>query len=688
MDYVHTKANAHVIMIASKEVFSLMDLKKPERRFRPEIEGVRTVATLLVAIYHIWLGRVSGGIDVFFIISGFLITTSLLSRLERKGAIDYGDFMLGLARRLFPQALFVVGFIMSISLVILPKVEWGNLHTHMIASVFYFENWRLALDSVDYLARDQSASPFQHYWSLGVQMQFYILWMFLFSFLYVIAKKWLKLPLRKTVLFVLLLLFTVSLTYSIVKTSANQPWAYFDTFARMWEFSIGGMLALLLPYLRFTKKVVVPIGWIGLLIICTTGIVLPVSTVFPGYLALVPISGVIFIIIASNTETKWGVDRFLGFQPFQALGSLTYGIYLWHWPLLIFYQQYTGAMKVPLIHGVILLSVSIFLSYLSTNFLEKPMMKMDIRVMKKQVVSVLTIMLLGIGMIGGGSYYYIESVKAQTIELDEGREDYPGALAVYYDLEVKEGVEPIPSALDIKMDLPAFYSHQECLGKDGVEVKKCSYGSLENPDYIVALVGGSHSGHWFPALEILAEELNFQIDLYNHDGCRFTNEDPGNQLTDTCLEWNENLIETLKVERPDLVFTTSTITNRDFVLDGYIAQWKALEGYTTIFGVRDNPRLVEDAPSCVEREENPLDCGIPRDEGVSKKIPWEGDDNIPSNVIFADLTDYFCNETICPPVIGNIIVYRDNNHITAEYAKTLAVPLRDHLAEALKQLEK
>ena len=173
------------------------------------------------------------------------------------------------------------------------------------------------------------------------------------------------------------------------------------------------------------------------------------------------------------------------------------------------------------------------------------------------------------------------------------------------------------------MDLPSFYDQKECLGKDEIEVKKCCYGEMADPDYTIALVGGSHSGHWFPALEILAEGMNFKLDLYIHDGCRFTNEDALNHLTEKCLDWNANLIKHLKEDPPDLVFTTSTLNKRDTVPVGYIGQWKQLEGITTIFAVRDNPRMKKDIPSCLESADDPLDCAITRDEGVSKVVPWE-----------------------------------------------------------------
>ena len=141
----------------------MKDLKIPLKRYRPEVEGVRTVATLLVAVYHIWLGRVSGGIDVFFVLSGFLITTSLLSRVERTGSVGFVNFIVGLAKRLFPQALFVTLAVGISAIFIIPKVQWESFISHIFASTFYFENWRLAIDSVDYLARDNATSPLQHF---------------------------------------------------------------------------------------------------------------------------------------------------------------------------------------------------------------------------------------------------------------------------------------------------------------------------------------------------------------------------------------------------------------------------------------------------------------------------------------------------------------------------------------------
>lgn len=222
----------------------MVDLKVPEKRYRTEIEGLRTIATLLIAIYHICLGRVSEGVDVFFVLSGFLITMSLISKIERTGKIHFGNYLLGLAKRLFPLALTVIIFITGLSIVLLPQVQWDQITSHMLASTLFFENWRLSLDAVDYLAQADVASPFQHFWSMSVQGQFYILWPFLIFLTYILAQKILKTPVRKTLLAVLLIVFVLSLSYSIYITNLNQPWAYFDLLARVWEFSLGGIFAI------------------------------------------------------------------------------------------------------------------------------------------------------------------------------------------------------------------------------------------------------------------------------------------------------------------------------------------------------------------------------------------------------------------------------------------------------------
>ncbi|MGV2620959.1 UNVERIFIED_CONTAM: acyltransferase family protein [Halobacillus marinus] len=662
----------------------MKDLRAPEKRFRPEIEGVRAVAALLVAIYHIWLGSVSGGVDVFFIVSGYLITTSLLSRMVREGSLNVKEYVLGLARRLFPVAFTVLFTVIVLSFIVMPQAQWKQIIAEGFSSAFYFQNWQLAFSSVDYLAQNNLASPFQHFWALSLQGQFYITWPFVIMLAYYLARKVLKTPVRKTLLGVLLVLFTCSIAYSIYKTAVNQPWAYFDTFARAWEFSLGGILSLLLPYLKFKRGISIAMGWVGLAIVVFTGMVVPVSTMFPGYIALLPTMGVIFVIVSAENGGRFGVDKLLGSKPFLKFGGISYGFYLWHFPLLILYYSYFNTDTISTGAGIIVLAITVVLAYVSVNYIEKPIRKLNVRTAKRRIVLALSFFIIPTLALNTAWDLYSSQVKGSAYVV----EDYPGARAVMGDIEPADDKGPYPTPIEVQENLPSFYEDDSCFtytNEEGLEY--CSKGETENPDYTVALVGGSHSGHWFPALEELSKDFNLQIDVYNKDACRFSADDFNGKLNETCVEWNEDLLAKLLEEPPDLVVTTATVGAGDKVPDGYKEQWRKLEGITEVFAIRDNPRMEEDPLICLEQNDSVDDCSVPRREALADVVPWENTEDLPGNVTYADLSDYFCEEDSCKPVIGNVYVYRDEHHIGTLYSKTLAVGLREPLEEALTKVD-
>ncbi|MFA9560422.1 acyltransferase family protein [Evansella sp. AB-rgal1] len=661
------------------------DLRRSEKKFRPELEGVRAVAALLVAIYHIWLGSVSGGVDVFFIVSGYLITTSLLSRMERDGTIHLSEYLLNLGKRLLPLALIVLLFSTILSFLLLPQVQWKQIMSEIYASAFYFQNWLLATNAVDYLAQNNAASPLQHFWALSIQGQFYLTWPLIIFIAFVFAKKVFKTPLRKTLLFVLITIFITSLTYSIFITSQNQPWAYFDTFARVWEFSLGGILALLLPYLSLNKMASTIIGWAGLSIIAFTGILLPVSNVFPGYAALLPISGVVLIIIASENGTKFGVEKLLGSKPLMFFGSISYGFYLWHWPLLIFYYAYFGTDSVTILWGMAILSLTFLLSILSTKLVESPIRGLSLKQSKRKIAFVLLLFLLPV--LAANSYWdlHLEQVE-EAFRQQAVIEDYPGAHVLFKNVVAAEDVQPIGTPLDANSSMPTYHDDGCFVRMDDPGVKVCSYGETNNPDFVIGLVGGSRTGHWFTALEEFAEELNLQIDVYNKNACRFSTQDFDGLLRDSCVEWNEHVVEPLLENPPDLIFTTANVSSGATIPDGYIEMWEKFVGISTIFGIRDNPSMPEDIPKCVEVN-GAEDCAVPRENVLSENPPWENTEGLPSNVYFADLTDYLCDDELCHAVIGNVLVYRDRYHLSTLYVSTLADPLKDHIVKALEQVD-
>lgn len=663
----------------------MADLRVPEKRFRPELEGVRAVAALLVAVYHIWIGSVSGGVDVFFIVSGYLITTSLLSRMVREGRINYLENLLGLAKRLFPLAFTVLAVSAALSIFLLPLSTWRQTIAELFSSMFYFQNWQLANNAVDYLAQNNTASPFQHFWALSIQGQFYVTWPIVITLVYLLATKILKTPVRKTLLAVLSVIFLASLSYSVYITAVNQPWAYFDTFARAWEFSLGGMLALMLPYLKFPDRAHLIMGWVGLAIIAFTGMVLPVSTVFPGFAALLPTGGVILVIIASENGQAFGVQKLLGSKPFQYFGSISYGFYLWHWPLLVFYYAYFNTDTVTTPAGLTILGITFILSVLTIRLVEKPVREMPIKHSKKRLSKVLVALMTPAILIGlsWGVFVQASSSNDEPVTI----EDNPGARAVLENIQPAEDAELQPDFLSAKEDLPTFYSNKDCFltGSVSSKLKECSFGVTENPEHVVALVGGSHSGHWFPALEAIAEELNMRIDVFNKDACRFSSGDFDGQLDEACMTWNDNLQERLMADPPDLIFTTATVNSGDTVPKGYINKWKEFEGVAEIFAVRDNPRMKVDPTLCLD-ELSVDNCSVERSKALSDVVPWENTEGIPDNVTFADMSEYFCTDDTCPPVVGNVLVYRDKHHLTTLYSQTMGPALKEHLEPALENL--
>lgn len=661
-----------------------MDLYKiPDRKFRPEIEGLRAVASLLVAIYHIWLGNVSGGVDVFFVVAGFLITTSLLGRYERHDKIDFSGFILRLSKRLFPAA-FTVLFVIGIGCILwMPQVRWGQTVGELIASALYFENWQLAVNSVDYLAQNNEASPFQHFWAMSLQGQFYIIWPLLLFLTIIAAKHIFKKQVRPAFLITLIIVFTMSFIYSIYLTEVNQPWAYFDTFTRVWEFSIGGIVALLIANINLNKTVSFVLSWLGLFGLISCGLILQVSTVFPGYAALWPVLSAIFILVAGNRGGSFGAHRLLSSKPFVKFGGISYSFYLWHWPILVFYFILTGNTQASFIHGLLIMLLAMILSYVTTEFIEKPVRNRKSLNIKWKTAIVSLAFMAPVLILSGFWSNVIADKNAELANIAHD-ENYPGALVTEYpELAVDGDVPVAPTPLQARNDTPDVYEDGCHQGSGKSEVIECEYGDTENPEYTIALVGGSHSAHWLPALQGFAEEENIKIMTYSKSGCRFSSDE---FEAEDCTEWNTKVMKVILDLKPDLVFTTADAAQSEEVPKGYVDNWEILNEHDIpVFAIRDNPRLPEDVPSCVEEYgKDAAECKIEREKTVPENGPWSKLDNPPENVHYADLSNRFCDEEYCLPVIGNVLVYTDNHHISATFSSTLAPFVREELMPVLE----
>ncbi|XXL52067.1 acyltransferase family protein [Mammaliicoccus lentus] len=472
-----------------------------ERKFRPEIEGLRVVAALLVAIYHIWFGKVSGGVDVFFVVSGFLITTSIISRYNKEGEFKFLPYIKGLIKRLFPSVLTVICVTAIMSFFFLPQSILGKTIKEIFASLFYYQNWQLALSSTDYLDKDQMKTPVEHFWAMSIQGQFYIIWFILFSAIFLLYKKKKNLNIINIMNLFLGTIFITSLIYSIYLTHVNQQWAYFHTFTRVWEFSLGGLLAINLSKIKVNRYIASIIGWVGLFGLILTGILFDVSTMFPGYIALWPMLCAVFILVSGNHETKFGIKRFLGSPAMVKIGGLSFGLYLWHWVILSFYQ-YHNDNRPGVFIGICIILLSWLLSYLMTRYIEKPIRtnQNDKKSFKKMGVG------LAVNICVLAALYVIILNSPFDKEKEALSKTYPGAMAIDKKMQGNNESEHIPNFSDIRDETPDSSKDKvhQAIGKSKVLVGE--YGEKENYDKTIALVGSSHAEHWLGALQQAAKE--------------------------------------------------------------------------------------------------------------------------------------------------------------------------------------
>lgn len=652
-----------------------------ERKFRPEIEGLRVVAALLVAIYHIWFNRVSGGVDVFFVISGFLITTSIISTINRTGEYRFWPYISKLIKRLFPSVFFILGVVLVLSYFLLPESIFGKTIREVVASMFYFQNWQLALSSTDYLDASQMKTPVEHFWALSIQGQFYLIWFLVFSLILFIIKKFKIFNTRKLINFVLGILFLGSLIYSIYLTAVNQPWAYFITFTRVWEFALGGLICVNLSFIKLNKTLATLVGWLGLIGLILTGVIFNVSEMFPGYIALWPMICAFFIIVSGTHDTRYGVKRFLGSPIMIKLGSISFGIYLWHWVLLEFYRY--NVQETPgIIVGILIIVVSIILSFLMTRFIEEPIRNSNnnrFSFKRLGIMGSINLILIGALLIG----VYIEQNNLEQKITDK---NYPGALAVKAKIEVPD-LEPIPAFSNVFDDLPLAHLDGSNQGLKKSELKIGEYGEKDNYDATIALIGSSHSEHWLGAILEATKNENYRVLNMTRSGTRFST---GYSADDLKGMWVNNVLDYLKDSDVDLVIAHATAADasNDKIHQQMIDQLQYVkdEYGIEVLAVRDNPRYSFNVLESLETEgleETTRKMNLEdnqKDDSYWRKFEEEN-----NSLYKIDLTDYFKVDNKFQPVIGNIRIYRDNKHITNTYSESFGPIFEEKINEILQQ---
>jgi peptidoglycan/LPS O-acetylase OafA/YrhL len=675
--------------------------------FRPDIQGLRAVAVVLVLLSHAGFGFAAGGyvgVDVFFVLSGFLITSLLVKEVFDTGKISIAGFYARRARRILPAASVVTIATVLGAWLWFPVTRLEAVMQDAFTVIVYVVNYRFVAEQTEYLNADQMPSPFQQFWSLAVEEQFYVVWPLLLLGLLILVKRH---PGKfvNTGIAVSAGIFALSLVLSVLITEQSQPVAYYAAHTRAWELAAGAFLALTLPTLKKTPKF---LGWalgiVGLAAVVAAGVLYDDATPFPGYTALLPVAGTMLVIVAGTGIGGGPVSSLLGTAPFQFFGRISYSLYLWHWPILILIPLAVGAEpSVGL--NVVLLLATVAVAQLSYLYVEEPIR--NARPIKASnmwgLVTGVVCSLLGIAMVITMTVGFtkvppeddpvdldaVEEVE-DVSEIEQRLQDGLTVSSVPADLE--------PSLTGAETDEPVIYGDGCHLDFDTVEPPgECAYGDTES-DTTVVLMGDSHAAQWFPALEPIAAERGWKLLVRTKSSCTPADISVYNTVTDSaypgCDEWRDNVFEEIEEIKPAMVVLSGEDRpelpdSEDDSPERWGQAWTdtvdrigAAAGQTV--ALTDTPRSPsgDPIPECIALHEQEVqECVMDRAEAIddsgNRVAAIAAQQEAGATVV--ETVGWFCYGGECPVITGNTLVYRDSHHMSTPYARSLTTLVGDEL---------
>jgi len=684
----------------------------PHTGFRPDIEGLRAVAVTLVVLGHAGLPFLHGGyvgVDVFFVISGFLITTLLVKELAGTGRISLSRFYARRAARLLPASTLVVVATLVASWLWLPPTRFKGISFDALFSTFYGINWRLAAVGTDYLNAADPPSPLQHLWSLAVEEQFYLVWPLLLGLIWAWRKR------RRPIAVALGVIIAVSLAVSVAQSETSAPWAYFGAHTRAYELAIGALVAIVGGRAaRLPRAAGIALTWVGLGAVVVAALIFDDNTTFPGYAALLPVLGTAAVIAGGTSRSRAGAVAALGTWPFQQVGKLSYAWYLWHWPVLMIGPA-ALAVNPTVKVNLALAAGSLLLAYASFLVLENPVRNLAwIKARARRGVA--------LGVLLSGSVAALALIATNlTPPLPTGPAgvDTIGVVAAAADPEaalidlVKKAVNErripsnmVPSVTDANPDVPRVYADGCSLDYYKTkQVNACSYGDPQGKQAIY-LIGDSHGAHWFPAFDAIAKKHAMRFVSLTKSGCqaptvRMANKVLKREYTE-CFEWRNWVLDKIRQDKPAMVILSSNGSDEGGLIDAagnripakghdddalWVAGWRTTIQRISapdrkIVVLEDTPWPYRSAPDCAALFPRELSkCARPasaalyepaRRAEVAKLATGLG-----ATVI--DPMPWFCTRTTCPIVVGNVLVYKDFSHISTYYARTLVPVLERKL---------
>lgn len=692
---------------------------------RTDIEGLRAIAVLLVLLFHAGVPGMSGGytgVDVFFVVSGFLITSLMLNERTESGRISLSAFYSRRIRRILPMSSIVAVVTLAASWLWLEPLRMRGLAADVLASAGFSSNFVFAHRGADYLQSTLPPSPLQHFWSLAVEEQFYVAWPALIVVACLGVGRERAGMLRLRIALVSTVVAVGSFVTCMSLMDENQVWAFYRPHARAFELSVGALLAAV-PAVQgsLVRRIEALFAWGGLVAVVATAFVFDETTRFPGPWALVPVVGTALVLRGGDT-TNWAPDSVLRFAPFQWMGSRSYSAYLWHWPILIIGAAAIGR-DLGIMEGLVCVAMALALSELSYRYVENPIRR------RRSLVGTRAFAMGGAFLlVVGGTGLFVRNnppslgtgpaattpVLTTATSTTTAGGDAPApaggttttvaesAPMITNDRTTLQAVHDalyvtrVPSNLTPSVggalnDMPVIYDNDCHAGFSTVTPKDCVFGDPASTT-VIGLYGDSHAAQWFPAFEKVAIKNKWKLVTYTKRGCppvdiEVYSKVLGKVYTE-CNPWRANVMKKMQADGVQVVFVASF----DRLLDAttripiWQKPWRdGLQGTVDVLRalaitpvlVEDTPFPGQDVPTCLSKNVTSVTaCNVTVNSAFRADMSSVRDDFETAGVPVLRSRQWFCAGSLCPVVVGNLLVYRDDNHMTMSYARFVA-PLVD-----------